>query len=218
MRDTDRKLIREQIAGSARVLVGLGEEWRLGPEGENRQALLSAYEALYQLLKDKDYFIITMAADGLIFDTPLGSRAETVFAEEKKAHAISCPEGVENERTRELMERYFPGVAQKGSQSDSRSQRITAPCGEESQAQWDRYTHWLADTLNRELVILELGTGFENPGLIRFAFEKTCYFNQKARMYRVHRALFQVAAELGDRAVGVQEASLPWVTDLAADV
>ena len=77
--------------------------------------------------------------------------------------------------------------------------------------QWEKYTQWLTKTLNRELVILELGCGFENPGVIRFPFEKTCFFNQKSFFCRVHKTFPQTSAELGERAVGVKAFSPEWI-------
>lgn len=82
--------------------------------------------------------------------------------------------------------------------------------------QWQRYTRWLAMTINRELLVLELGEGFETPTVIRWPFEKTVYFNRKARMYRVHESLSQVTQEIGSRAVAVAENSLVFISRLSA--
>ena len=80
-------------------------------------------------------------------------------------------------------------------------ERIVAPCGSDAAGnvvtdeeydesmylpQWEVYTKWLQNTLNHKLCILELGVGFAYPSVIRFPFEKIAYFNQKARLVRVH--------------------------------
>lgn len=72
-------------------------------------------------------------------------------------------------------------------------------------SQWNHYTRWLSCTLNRKLCILELGTGFSYPQVIRWPFEKTAYFNQKATLVRVSSQYPQLPAELGGRGVSVQE-------------
>ena len=69
---------------------------------------------------------------------------------------------------------------------------------------WTDYMKWLSFTLNRQLLVLELGVGFANPMLIRFPFEKTVFFNQKSKMYRVHTTFPQVTSEIGDRATAIQ--------------
>lgn len=80
--------------------------------------------------------------------------------------------------------------------------------------QWQKYTRWLAMTINRKLLVLELGEGFQTPTVIRWPFEKTVYFNQKSHMYRVNQTLSQVTEEIGSRAVAVAENSVEWVVKL----
>lgn len=74
----------------------------------------------------------------------------------------------------------------------------------EEEENWNDYMQWLGFTLNRHLLVLELGVGFANPMLIRFPFEKTVFLNQKSKMYRVHPVLPQVTAEIGERGTAVQ--------------
>lgn len=99
-------------------------------------------------------------------------------------------------------------------------ERIVAPCGSEAAgnvvtnedydesiylSQWEVYTKWLQNTLNHKLCVLELGVGFQYPTVIRFPFEKVVYFNQKARLIRVHSKLSQLTPEVGERGVSVGE-------------
>lgn len=239
--------LMERMDSCRKVLVGLGEEWNHLPKEQAQEA----YAALYRLLKDKDYFIITMATDGQIFDTELGSQTETVVSTDQvHAEPVSCSA---DEKTLEAMDRIFPAPEVK---KDSRWQRIVAPCGNETWRQcsegctkdiwepgeipddicphcgapltgntvdaepyieegylpqWNRYTRWLTGTLNLETLILELGVGFSKPGVIRFPFEKTAFFNQKSCLYRVNKKLPQVTEELKERAVSVAESSVDWV-------
>ena len=123
--------IQEQLAGAEKVLVGLGEEWKWNRQGEDakerREELVRAYEKLYQMLQNKDYFIVTLATDALIYETSLGSKAENVISTDKEEDAVSCPS--ENVETLAVMERLFPS---KKRPEDTRWQRIVAPCGNET--------------------------------------------------------------------------------------
>lgn len=74
----------------------------------------------------------------------------------------------------------------------------------EDEENWNDYMKWLGFTLNRHLLVLELGVGFANPMVIRFPFEKTVFLNQKSKMYRVHPLLPQVTAEIGERGTAIQ--------------
>ncbi len=261
MKDDQKQEWNKRLEECGKLLIGLGEEWKLKEDTpENRARLLASYDALYGLIKDKDYFIITMSTDALIYETALGSKTERAMCLLKEEPVSSCPVSEEKEITKELMERYFPGAKRPETRADSRWERIVAPCGnvtwrqcsesctkdiweqgeipdgicphcgapltgntieaknyieEGYLPQWQKYTRWLTETLNETLLILELGVGFQNPGLIRFPFEKTCFFNQKAFLCRVNRHLPQVSAELGARALGIGEASLDWLLELA---
>lgn len=245
---------KARLASCRKVLVGLGEEWRVGDSPEKEKAVREAYDALYRLLQDKDYFVITMATDAVIYDTPLGSRTETVCSvDEVQPETFSCSA---DEAMMAKMDQIFP-VKEKP--RDTRWQRIVAPCGNETWRQcsvgctkdiwepgeipddicphcgapltgntvdaspyieegylpqWNRYTRWLTGTLNQELVVLELGVGFSKPGVIRFPFEKTVFFNQKAYLYRVHPVLPQITEELHGRAEGIGESSVAWIREV----
>lgn len=260
--------IKERLASCQKVLIGLGTEWKLRESGgpgaaeaeaeavaAQRKRLLEAYECLYRLIKDKDYFIVTMATDALIYESSLGSQEESAAdADAGMEEVISC--SAADEKTLELMDQIFPKAQRP---ADTRWQRIVAPCGNETWRQcsaactkdiwepgevpddicphcgapltgntveadtyieqgylpqWNRYTRWLTGTLNKDLVILELGVGFDNPGVIRFPFEKTAFFNQKGFLYRVNRRFPQITEELKGRAQGIGEDSVRWVTEV----
>lgn len=65
---------------------------------------------------------------------------------------------------------------------------------------WQIYMKWLQGTLNRKLCVIEAGTGMKLPSVIRWPFEKTVFYNQKANMFRVHKKYYQVNEEVAERA------------------
>ena len=90
--------------------------------------------------------------------------------------------------------------------------KTVAPLDEAmTEDQWNGYMNWLSRTLNRKLVILELGEGFMQPTVIRWPFEKTVMINQKSCMYRVHKTFYQIADEIKERAVAVKADSVEFV-------
>ncbi len=80
-----------------------------------------------------------------------------------------------------------------------------------TEEQWNGYMNWLSRTLNRKLVVLELGEGFLRPTIIRWPFEKTVAINQKACMYRVHKTFYQIPDEIRERATAVKADSVEFV-------
>lgn len=80
--------------------------------------------------------------------------------------------------------------------------------------QWQHYTKWLQGTLNRKLLILELGVGMKFPSVIRWPFEKTAYFNKKAHIYRVNETLYQLTEEIKEKGTSIQKNSVDWLLSL----
>lgn len=82
-----------------------------------------------------------------------------------------------------------------------------------TEEEWDGYMKWLAGTLNKKTVLLELGEGFEHPSLIRWPFEKTASLNNKAYLYRVHKKFYQITDELKEKAAAVKADSVEFMAD-----
>lgn len=83
-----------------------------------------------------------------------------------------------------------------------------------TEEQWNGYTDWLSRTLNKKLVILELGEGFMHPSIMRWPFEKTVAINNKAYMFRVHKTFYQISDEIKEKATAVKADSVEFVAQL----
>lgn len=77
--------------------------------------------------------------------------------------------------------------------------------------QWGLYTKWLQGTLNRKLLILELGVGLHCPSVIRFPFEKIGFYNQKAFFYRINENLFQLTEDLNGKGTSIAKNAIDWL-------
>lgn len=197
----------DHLASAQKVLVGIGGEWKKG----KRPDIYRAYDILGRLLKEKNYFIVTTNTDAAIYDSSLDGER------------IVAPCG--NETWRQCSKACTKDIWEPGEIPDDICPHCKAPLtGNTREAetyieegylpQWQKYTRWLTMTINRELLVLELGEGFQTPTVIRWPFEKTVYFNRKAHMYRVHESLSQVTQEIGERAWAVAENSVEWVGKL----
>lgn len=197
----------DDLADAQKVLVGIGGEWKKGKDRD----ICQAYDALGRLLKDKDYFIVTTNTDAAIYASSLDGER------------IVAPCG--NETWRQCSKACTKDIWEPGEIPDDICPHCKAPLtGNTREAetyieegylpQWQKYTKWLTMTINRKLLVLELGEGFQTPTVIRWPFEKTVYFNRKAHMYRVHETLSQVTQEIGERAWAVAENSVAWVGKL----
>ena len=80
--------------------------------------------------------------------------------------------------------------------------------------QWNLYMKWLQGTLNHRLLVLELGVGMRFPTVIRWPFEKTAFFNQKAYFCRVNENLYQLTKELAGKGCGISQDAVAWLAQL----
>ena len=80
--------------------------------------------------------------------------------------------------------------------------------------QWNQYTKWLQGTLNRRVLILELGVGMRFPTVIRFPFEKAAFFNQKAEFYRINEKLYHLTEELKGKGQGISQNAIDCLRNL----
>lgn len=80
--------------------------------------------------------------------------------------------------------------------------------------QWNLYTKWLQGTLNRRVLILELGVGMKFPTVIRFPFEKVAFFNQKSEFYRINEKMYQLTEELRGKGQGISQNAIDCLRNL----
>lgn len=80
--------------------------------------------------------------------------------------------------------------------------------------QWGQYTKWLQGTLNRRVLILELGVGMRFPTVIRFPFEKAAFFNQKAEFCRINEKLYHLTEELKGKGQGISQNAIDCLRNL----
>lgn len=183
--------------------------------------LTEAYQKLSRLVEDKNYFIISTGMNEILYDsecfpeerivTPCGGfrklqcingckESLVEISGEQKEFMRLCCEGKDN------WNRWNGGVC-------SQCENILVPnnvylehyAEDGYLSQWERYLKWMQGTLNRKVLILELGVGMTYPGIIRWPFEKIAFFNQKAGFYRINESLYQMTEELQNKGISVRE-------------
>ena len=210
--------VRENIKEAQKVLIGIGKEWALRDDEKDirfrhlsdpvQSDLKAAYEELYQLIQDKDYYIVTTLTDGAIYEMPFDK------------NRIVAPCG--NIHWRQCSKACTKDIWEEGEVPDDICPHCKAPLtGNTLKAEtyieegylprWKDYMKWQTGTINRSLVILELGEGFSTPTVMRWPFEKIIYFNQKSKLYRINENFYQLPKEAEERGVSVHENSVRWM-------
>lgn len=80
--------------------------------------------------------------------------------------------------------------------------------------EWKRYTKWLQGTLNRRLLLLELGVSLGFPSVIRRPFERIATYNKKAFLCRVNDNFYQLPEDLLSKGVGILKNAIDWLSQL----
>ena len=73
---------------------------------------------------------------------------------------------------------------------------------------------WVSYTLNRKLLVLELGEGFLNPAVMRWPFERIVMINQKAELLRVGENFSQIPEEIKDKGTSCSLSALSFIEGL----
>lgn len=229
--------ILNQIKESPIILIGIGNELMIRGEGlekdtasliyarkvaemqqEHRESLkeyVEAYEVIRKLTEGKDYFIVTTNTDGMLeqmqFDserivTPCGSIYRRQC--EDVTHGV-WDVGLKLWKEEEIC---CPVCHRQGKLNHIKNK----PYNEAGyQQQWAVYTRWLQKTINKKIVLLELGEGFDTPTVIRWPFEKIAWINQKSVFVRVNATLPQLTEEMKERAFSVKCNSMSFLKQIS---
>ena len=212
--------VMEKIKEAQKVLIGIGKEWALRDDEKDirfchltdpsQADLKAACEALYDLIKEKDYYIVTTLTDGAVYEMPFDK------------NRIVAPCG--NIHWRQCSKACTKDIWEESEVPDDVCPHCKAPLtGNTIKAEtyieegylprWKDYMKWQTGTINRSLVILELGEGFATPTVMRWPFEKIIYFNRKSRLYRINESFYQLPKEAEERGVSVHENSVRWMLE-----
>lgn len=67
------------------------------------------------------------------------------------------------------------------------------------------YENFINENKNRKLVLIELGVGFNTPGIIRFSFERLAYTNNNITLIRINDKYNDMVDELQGQLYCVKE-------------
>ncbi len=190
------------------VLIGIGEEWN--------DERMDGYRKLYQLIQDKNHFIVSTCTNGEINKCGCSFQVvEPCGGYEKLQCSVNC--------SKDLYEvpddfEISPPLCPKCG-NPLVFHNIYSPNYSEVGylEKWKLYIEWLQKTVNHSLCVVELGVGMEFPSVIRWPFEKIVYFNNKAKLYRVHNSLSQISEEIKGKGYSRQENSVDFIKKLSYD-
>ncbi len=177
----------------------------------------NAYRVLKVLLENKDYFVVTLCDDDRIYGS--GLNKEKIVAPCGSYHRLQCEDVCTNdiypanEYSEEIRKKKIPACPHCGKGLVMNRIGALKYSEEGYLAQWDSYTKWLQNTLNKKTLILELGVGMKYPSVIRWPVEKIAFINKKAQLVRVNSSLYQLPEAMKEKGIALQKNPVTFLTN-----
>ena len=179
---------------------------------------LPLYRSIYELVKDKDYFVLTTNVDHQFYKA--GFDENRIFATQGDYGEIQCAKGC-HVKVYDAIEMFHQmNQARKNCKVPSYMVPKCPVCGgpmamhlrcdqyfvedeswHEAATRYGKY--YSAALKDKHTVLLELGVGFNTPTIIRFPFEKMMRENTKLNLIRLNKEEAVVPESFGKRAVGI---------------
>ncbi len=192
---------------------------------------LPLYTTLLQLLQAKNYFVITTNVDAQF--EKAGFDLERIFAVQGDYAYIQCIEACHNtiynneEMVYKMLDNIHhttipselvPICAVCGKNMDMHLRKdelfVTTPLWEQRSA---AYTQFITQYIDKKIVYLELGVGYNTPAIIRYPFEKFVYRNPDAKLIRFNKEESAPIEENAGKTISfsedIQEVVTRWITE-----
>ena len=177
------------------------------------------YLKLFSLVKDKNYFVITTNVDGQFLKA--GFDRKKVFEVQGSLSKMQCSTGCHNKLYDDLemvskMLKYkddirvptnlVPYCPACGGKMEVNLRKDAFFVEDDSWKDLNKsYEKFLNENKNKRLVLIELGAGFNTPGIIRFPFEQLTYNLDDITLIRINDKYFDVPFEIKDKTITVNE-------------
>ncbi|MCC8022948.1 MAG: Sir2 silent information regulator family NAD-dependent deacetylase [Clostridiales bacterium] len=180
---------------------------------------LPLYRSLYQLVKKKEFFVITTNVDAQF--EKAGFPSDRLFAVQGDYGMFQCATRCHDtlygnkSRVEEMLEHtagckipphLVPRCPMCGGKMDVHVRKDNSFVED---AAWRKhsaeYTMFLREAISKPLILLEIGVGYNTPGIIRFPFEQITYQNPQATLLRLNRDQSEGMPENLKRTIAFQE-------------
>ncbi|ROR29468.1 hypothetical protein EDD66_103406 [Mobilisporobacter senegalensis] len=204
---------------------------------KNRDNKNNPYELIYQLVKDKNYFVVNMNTDLSAYSSsldrnkivsPCGNEGlfqceklctQDVWLNDEYIQFIMSNFGtiikLAEAGNESELERYYPKCPRCHGNAIFNIRKDSSNYSEKGYLeQWQVYMNWFQNTLNRKILMIEFGENFDNPMVIRWPFEKNTFINGKAKMIRINKKFPQIPEEIGEKSISISMSSIEFLREI----
>ena len=177
------------------------------------------YKNILKLVKNKEYFVITTNVDDQFLKS--GFDKEKIFATQGSYKYIQCSKACHNTLYDDTEMVYKMLKATTNLKVPTELVPKCPVCGEYMEVnlrkddyfvednKWHQQHKKYSDFLNkldgRRVVVLELGVGYNTPGIIRIPFEKMVYENKNWNLIRINKDNCRTLFDIEDKSVLVED-------------
>jgi NAD-dependent SIR2 family protein deacetylase len=185
-----------------------------------RPGAMPLYKELYDLVKDKNYFVITTNVDAQF--RKAGFDSSRIFEVQGDYGLMQCAVGChpklysDKETVENILghshdltvdKEYVPVCPVCGGNMDVHVRKnqyfVQDKAWDEAASRYEEFMKRHADS--GRVVLLELGIGYNTPAIIRFPFERVVYHNPNATLIRLNAEYPDGPAETASRTISFTE-------------
>lgn len=186
------------------------------------------YKNLYELVKDKNYFVITTNTDGQFINN--GFDKEKVFEVQGSYSKLQCSIPCHNKlyynekQVKEMIQNIdkdlkIPSSLVPKCPVCGRVMAVNLRCDDTfvEDDNWylmqNKYDDFIKNNSDKNVLLLEFGIGFNTPSIIRFPFEEITFMHDNFKLIRFNDKYANVPDELKYRSISITD-SISEVIDL----
>lgn len=180
---------------------------------------LPLYQKLYQIIKDKNYFVITTNVDHQFQLS--GFNKERLFYTQGDYGLFQCSHCKKTFYNKKNIENMMEHIDSNTHKIPSSLIPVCPICGNKltnnlrsddffvEDEGWNkaskRYVQFLKENKNKKVLFLELGVGFNTPIIIKIPFMKMTYQNPKSNYVVINKGYNEIFEEIQDRTIVLNE-------------
>lgn len=177
------------------------------------------YKEILELVKNKKYFVITTNVDDQFYKA--GFDKDRIFATQGSYAYIQCSCACHDKiyNATDMVKEMVENI--KDCKTPSELVPKCPVCGENMEVnlrkdayfvqddnwyrQDEKYGKFLDNTKDKKVLLLELGVGFNTPGIIRHPFEQMVYNNDKWNLVRINKDNTSTFLDIEDKIIKIKD-------------